>query len=102
MLCQLKTLLNPHLRIRNLRCDLVDRNTGDAFLVVSVNALCVHVAEMEFLGSLFRATLVLDDCPETPLLADFSINMVTDLAIDVGTPLTVALPRDRLRVFAGR
>jgi iron(III) transport system ATP-binding protein len=32
--------------------------------------------------------------------ADFSSNLIRDLGVDVGTKLDIALPPDRLRVFA--
>jgi hypothetical protein len=33
------------------------------------------------------------------LVADFSINVVRDLAIEVGKEMLIALPPERLRVF---
>jgi len=64
------------------------------------NSTEVRVSDIEFLGSFCRVGLTLDD--DTPaLVADFSINVVRDLAISVGQALHVCLPPDRIRVFPG-
>ena len=57
-----------------------------------------RVADVEFLGSFCRAELALDG-GERRLVADFSINVMRDLAIDDGKDMLIALPSERLRVF---
>jgi iron(III) transport system ATP-binding protein len=74
--------------------DVVVRNV----VATSPNTLSVRVAEVEFLGSFCRAGLAIDGGPPA-LMADFSINVVRDLAIAEGTELLIALPPERLRVF---
>ena len=39
--------------------------------------------------------------PGTPVVVDFSFNAVTDLGLERGRMVTVALPPERVRVFAG-
>ena len=56
------------------------------------------IAEIEFLGSFCRVGLALNG-GDPALVADFSINVVRDLAIDEGKEMPVALPPERLRVF---
>ena len=53
---------------------------------------------IEFLGAFCRARLAVSG-GEAPLVADFSINVMRDLAIDVGKEMLVALPPQWLRVF---
>jgi iron(III) transport system ATP-binding protein len=64
----------------------------------TANSFTVRVTEIEFLGSFCRAGLALDG-DKPALMADFSINVVRDLAITEGMELRIALPADRLRVF---
>jgi len=66
----------------------------------TANRFPVTIAELEFLGSFCRATLRAS-APEVTLTADFSINLMRDLNVGVGKTLDIALPADRLRVFAG-
>jgi iron(III) transport system ATP-binding protein len=74
--------------------DVVVRNVDAR----TANSLAVRVADVEFLGSFCRVVLTIDG--EKPaLMADFSINVVRDLAITEGMDLRIALPPDRLRVF---
>ncbi len=74
--------------------DVVVRNV----VATAANTFTVRVAEMEFLGSFCRAGLSIDG--EKPaLVADFSINVVRDLAIAQGKEMTITLPPERLRVF---
>ena len=65
-----------------------------------VNAVAVEVDELEFMGAFCRARLKLSGT-STPLLADFSANLMRDLAIEHGQRITVALPPEALRVFPG-
>jgi iron(III) transport system ATP-binding protein len=62
------------------------------------NSFQTRVAEIEFLGSFCRVGLSVNG-GSSALVADFSINVVRDLAIDQGKEMRVALPRERLRVF---
>jgi iron(III) transport system ATP-binding protein len=64
------------------------------------NRIQVAVGNMEFLGSFFRTELHLPQAAEAPFFADFSVNAVRDLGIETGRSIAVALPEDRLRVFA--
>jgi iron(III) transport system ATP-binding protein len=63
----------------------------------AVNRLAVEVSELEFVGAFCRATLRAGD---VVLMADFSSNLVRDFALERGRRLDIALPPDRLRVFA--
>jgi iron(III) transport system ATP-binding protein len=65
------------------------------------NVLTVGVSKLEFLGSYCRAALSLDGA-ELSLTADFSMNAMRDLGINIGKTVTIALPPDRLRVFGGK
>ena len=62
------------------------------------NAVAVRVADIEFLGAFCRAKLSLAGA-EAPLVADFSINVMRDLGIEVGKDMLIALPPQWLRVF---
>ena len=64
------------------------------------NAFEATVADLEFLGSFYRASLTAKGAENTRFQADFSVNLVRDLGIEVGKTLTVAFPEDRIRVFA--
>ncbi|MEX2648071.1 MAG: putative 2-aminoethylphosphonate ABC transporter ATP-binding protein [Alphaproteobacteria bacterium] len=64
------------------------------------NAAKARVASAEFLGPFLRAYLAVEGVDEVELTADFSVNAVRDLRIGEATELLVALPPDRLRVFA--
>ncbi len=58
----------------------------------------MRIADIEFLGAFCRVKLdVADGAP--PIVADFSINLVRDLGIEVGKDLLIAMPPERLRVF---
>ncbi len=65
----------------------------------AANAFEAMIAELEFLGSFFRADLSLKGAEDTVFKADFSINLVRDLDLKIGRSLTVVLPEDRIRVF---
>ena len=65
------------------------------------NAVRVEVDELEFMGAFCRAKLRLEGTP-TPLLADFSANLMRDLAIEHRQRIHVALPSEALRVFPGQ
>ncbi len=63
------------------------------------NRLMAKVTKLEFLGSFCRATLVLEQAPDIALLADLSINDVSDLEIAIGRFLAIALPPEALRLY---
>ena len=62
------------------------------------NALRARIGDIEFLGAFCRVDLAVNG-GEAHILADFSINLMRDLGIEVGRDLLVALPPERLRVF---
>jgi iron(III) transport system ATP-binding protein len=64
------------------------------------NRISVTIDELEFLGSFYRGALHSDAAPGVAITADFSINAMRDLRLQAGQSLTVALPPDRVRVFA--
>ncbi|MDO8974457.1 putative 2-aminoethylphosphonate ABC transporter ATP-binding protein [Reyranella sp.] len=74
-------------RVRDLPADIVNR-------------VPVEVAELDFVGAFCRATLRAQAAADVALTADFSSNLIRDLGVDIGTKLDIALPPDRLRVFA--
>jgi iron(III) transport system ATP-binding protein len=63
------------------------------------NHLNVSIRDMAFMGSFWRSHLH-DDClGDNDLIADFSINAVRRLSLQIGNRLTVELPADRLLAF---
>ena len=68
----------------------------------SENAIEATVAELEFLGSVHRATLDINGDGSLRFRADFSANLMRDHAIAQGKSVHVAFPPDRLHVFADR
>jgi iron(III) transport system ATP-binding protein len=64
------------------------------------NAVEVEVGHLEFLGSFYRARL-LPGGEGTTIVADFSANLMRDMAIREGMRISVVLPAESLRVFAG-
>ncbi len=73
--------------------DVQTRNVGPA----TPNALSVRVKALDFLGPFCRASV--EGGGGLALTADFSRNLMDDLAIAEGVELAVALPPARLRVF---
>jgi len=63
------------------------------------NTFLATVEELEFLGSFFRADLMLDGLADQRCCADFSINLMRREAIEIGQTLSVTLPAERLHVF---
>ena len=63
------------------------------------NLVDVTVEEMEFLGAFWRCRLSSARFGEKLLVADFSINAVRRLGIEVGAAMQVELPQGRLLVF---
>jgi iron(III) transport system ATP-binding protein len=80
------------LRPEEIRVRNIDRATP--------NQIATRVTSLDFLGSFCRARLKPDAAPNVAILADFSLNLMRDLAVAEGQPLTVALPPESLRVFA--
>ncbi|MDI3309209.1 MAG: putative 2-aminoethylphosphonate ABC transporter ATP-binding protein [Acetobacteraceae bacterium] len=66
------------------------------------NAFEATVTDLEFLGPFCRARLVAREEPALCLLADFSANLMRDMAIERGGVLRIALPPEILRVFPRR
>ncbi len=64
------------------------------------NVMEVKIEGLEFLGSFCRGTLKPLDGGPNEFVADFSINLVRDFDLAVGRSLPIALPADRLRVYA--
>jgi len=64
------------------------------------NLIDVTVEAMEFLGAFWRTRLSSPRFEDRVLVADFSINAVRRLTIEVGGQMRVELPRERLLVFA--
>jgi len=76
--------------------DIVVRSVDPA----AANAISVHITDMEFRGSFFRARLNGNGLDIPDLAADFSANAVRDLDLAPGQAVAVALPEGRIRVFA--
>ncbi|HLM15791.1 MAG TPA: ATP-binding cassette domain-containing protein, partial [Reyranella sp.] len=74
-------------RVRDLPADVVNR-------------VAVEVTELDFVGAFCRATLKVQGTDDVTMTADFSSNLIRDLGVELGRKLDVALPPDRLRVFA--
>jgi iron(III) transport system ATP-binding protein len=66
----------------------------------SPNSAAAVVEKVEFLGAYSRITLRLNGIDQ-PLFADLSLNDMAEFHPRPGDTLRVALPPDRLRVFAG-
>jgi iron(III) transport system ATP-binding protein len=73
--------------------DIQVRNVAEG----TPNRLDVSVGELVFMGAFSRARL---DAPGASLQADFSANLLRDARLSAGARLAIALPADRLRVFA--
>jgi len=63
------------------------------------NTLEATINSMEFLGSFYRAELGNPDMGQAEISADFSINAVRRIGLEVGSSLLVQLPADRLKTF---
>jgi iron(III) transport system ATP-binding protein len=64
------------------------------------NVFEATVGEIEFHGSYCRAALAPAGDARLTLVAEFSINLMRDVAPETGRSLRIALPPDRLRLFA--
>ena len=63
------------------------------------NIIEVTIDEVEFLGSFVRADITSESINEAHLRADLSINLVRRLELAEGSRVSVALPRERIRVY---
>lgn len=64
------------------------------------NCVELTIAEMEFLGSFWRATLSGALLGDQKLIADFSINATNRLSLEEGKEIVVQLPEKALRFYA--
>jgi iron(III) transport system ATP-binding protein len=64
------------------------------------NQVAARIAALNFHGAFCRAQLEPEAAPGIPIFADFSANLMRDLAVTQGQRLTIALPPESLRVFA--
>ena len=64
------------------------------------NTVETTVDEMEFLGSFWRTRLRSAELGTGQIVADFSINAVRRMDIQVGGRMRIEIPSDRLKVFA--
>ena len=64
------------------------------------NAVLVRIRRLEFLGSFFRAHLETVEQPGLALRADLSVDLLRRTKIEEAQALWVALPAERLRVYA--
>lgn len=67
--------------------------------VTTSNSLETVISDMEFLGSYWRAELTSTNINDETLTANFSMNAVRRLGLDIGKSLVIELPADRLKVF---
>ena len=63
------------------------------------NCITVSVAEMEFLGSFWRARLSGEQLGEISIESNFSINAVRRMNLEPGKELVIEIPSDRLKLF---
>ncbi|HRE21468.1 MAG TPA: putative 2-aminoethylphosphonate ABC transporter ATP-binding protein [Rhabdaerophilum sp.] len=66
------------------------------------NAVRVRIHDLEFLGAFCRAMLEVETRPDLHLVADFSANLMHDLALAEGMVIPVELPAEALRLFPAR
>jgi len=64
------------------------------------NTFDVTISSMEFLGSFWRSELSSPALGEASLDANFSINAVRRMALEISKELQIELPRERLKTFA--
>lgn len=78
--------------------DIVPMQAGIASDLTE-NCFYATVADMEFLGSYWRAHLACSALGQQPLVANFSMNAVRRLGLKPGLEVTVEVPADRVLVF---
>lgn len=64
------------------------------------NTLDVTIDGMEFLGSFWRTSLSSPDLGPVRLIADFSVNAVRRMSVEVGGAIKIEIPSHRLKVFS--
>ena len=67
---------------------------------ISENSLEVAIHDMEFLGSYWRAELTSVDNGDATLNANFSMNAVRRMNLEIGKSLRIEIPADRIKVFS--
>lgn len=67
----------------------------------TTNSASATVGEVEFLGAYSRLTVRIEGI-EQPLIADLSVNDLSEFRVKPGDTLRVAVPPERMRVFAAR
>ena len=65
------------------------------------NAFAATVADLEFLGSSLRVELTGGSLGERRLTADLSVNLMREMALEPGHGVTVRIPAERIRLYAG-
>lgn len=76
------------------------RSPGAADKVKSKNnTFTGKIHEMEFLGSFWRAEIMGGPIGKQTMLADFSINAVRRMSLEVGKSIQLELPPERLKLF---
>ncbi len=63
------------------------------------NVIDAQVVEMEFLGMFWRTRLTAPRFGDRVLVADFSVNAVRHLRIEIGGAIQVEIPQERLLLF---
>ncbi len=63
------------------------------------NTMEFQIDEMEFLGSFLRTRLSNPSFGDDQIIADFSVNAVRRLAIEVGGSMLIELPSERLKIY---
>jgi iron(III) transport system ATP-binding protein len=66
-----------------------------------INVSRVTVIESEFLGSVNRLTCRLDEDSQTNMLVEVSNNLMQELAIEIGSKLSIQFPPEIIRVYPG-
>jgi iron(III) transport system ATP-binding protein len=79
-----------------VRPEDVEVDRGDRSPVNRMNA---RVADLDFVGNLFRARLAPDCLDGMILLADLPAALVRGHGVGAGDSLSIVLPRDRLRIY---
>ncbi len=66
----------------------------------AANSFEAVIEDLEFLGSFFRASLSSAELGNGPLMADLPVQMVREHRLAAGGRVPVAVPAERIRVFA--
>ncbi|UCH75954.1 MAG: putative 2-aminoethylphosphonate ABC transporter ATP-binding protein [Rhodospirillales bacterium] len=76
--------------------DIVARNVAAS----QDNAFVATVADLEFLGSSLRVELTGKGLGDRRLIADLSVNLMRELALEPGHDVMVCIPAERIRLYA--